>query len=44
MLRFIGGLLYFIGMLIMLWNTLRTIGGGQSVRVAIPGQLQGAAA
>ena len=44
MLRFIGGLLYFIGMLIMLWNTLRTIGGGHSVRVAIPGQLQGAAA
>jgi cytochrome c oxidase cbb3-type subunit 1 len=44
MLRFIGGLLYFIGMLIMLWNTVRTIGGGQSVRVTIPGQLQGAAA
>jgi cytochrome c oxidase cbb3-type subunit 1 len=43
-LRFIGGLLYFIGMLIMLWNTLRTMGGGHSVRVAIPGQLQGAAA
>ena len=43
-LRFIGGLLYLIGMLIMLWNTLRTIGGGHSVRVAIPGQLQGAAA
>ena len=43
-LRFLGGLLYLIGMLIMLWNTVRTIGGGHSVRVSIPGQLQGAAA
>ena len=43
-LRFIGGLLYFIGMLIMLWNTLGTMGGGHSVQVTIPGQLQGAAA
>ena len=43
-LRFLGGLLYLIGMLIMFWNTVRTIGGGHAVRVNIPGQLQGAAA
>jgi cytochrome c oxidase cbb3-type subunit 1 len=35
-LRLIGGLLYFGGMLIMLWNTLKTATNGRAVDVQIP--------
>jgi cytochrome c oxidase cbb3-type subunit 1 len=35
-LRLIGGLLYFIGMVIMLWNTFKTVSMGRSVEVRIP--------
>jgi cytochrome c oxidase cbb3-type subunit 1 len=35
-LRLIGGLLYFGGMVIMLWNTFKTISMGRSVEVRIP--------
>jgi cytochrome c oxidase cbb3-type subunit 1 len=35
-LRLIGGLLYFGGMLIMLWNTVKTVTQGRSVEVRIP--------
>ena len=35
-LRLLGGLLYLSGMLIMLWNTLKTATGGRSVIVTIP--------
>jgi cytochrome c oxidase cbb3-type subunit 1 len=34
-LRLIGGLLYLSGMLIMLWNTLKTATNGRSVNVNI---------
>jgi cytochrome c oxidase cbb3-type subunit 1 len=34
--RFSGGLLYLIGMLIMLWNTLKTATNGHAVEVSIP--------
>ena len=34
--RFSGGLLYLIGMLIMLWNTLKTATKGHAVEVSIP--------
>jgi cytochrome c oxidase cbb3-type subunit 1 len=34
--RFSGGLLYLIGMLIMLWNTLKTATNGHAVDVSIP--------
>jgi cytochrome c oxidase cbb3-type subunit 1 len=34
-LRLIGGLLYLGGMLIMLWNTLKTVTNGRSVTVNI---------
>jgi cytochrome c oxidase cbb3-type subunit 1 len=35
-LRFLGGLLYLSGMLIMLWNTLKTATNGNAVDVPIP--------
>ncbi|MDR0250159.1 MAG: cytochrome-c oxidase, cbb3-type subunit I [Burkholderiales bacterium] len=35
-IRLIGGLLYFLGMLLMLYNVLKTIGQGKSVDVAVP--------
>jgi cytochrome c oxidase cbb3-type subunit 1 len=34
--RFSGGLLYLIGMLIMLWNTLKTATNGHAAEVNIP--------
>ena len=36
MLRLLGGLLYLGGMLVMLWNVLKTATTGQSVNAAIP--------
>jgi len=35
-LRLLGGLLYLMGMLIMLWNTFKTVTRGRSVEVRIP--------
>jgi cytochrome c oxidase cbb3-type subunit 1 len=35
-LRFLGGLLYLTGMLIMLWNTLKTAAAGNAVSVLVP--------
>ncbi len=35
-LRLTGGLLYLGGMLVMLWNTFKTVTAGRSVTVAIP--------
>ena len=35
-LRLLGGLLYLTGMLIMLWNTFKTVTQGRSVEVRIP--------
>jgi cytochrome c oxidase cbb3-type subunit 1 len=35
-LRLVGGLLYLSGMLIMLWNTLKTATNGRAVDVLIP--------
>jgi cytochrome c oxidase cbb3-type subunit 1 len=35
-LRLSGGLLYLVGMLIMLWNVLKTATSGRSVTVTIP--------
>jgi len=35
-LRVIGGLLYLVGMIIMLWNTIKTAVAGRSVNVTIP--------
>jgi cytochrome c oxidase cbb3-type subunit 1 len=35
-LRLLGGLLYLSGMLIMLWNTLKTATAGRAVSVTIP--------
>jgi cytochrome c oxidase cbb3-type subunit 1 len=35
-LRLAGGLLYLTGMLIMLWNTIKTATAGRSVNVTIP--------
>jgi len=35
-LRLLGGLLYLTGMLIMLWNTLKTATAGRAVDVSIP--------
>jgi cytochrome c oxidase cbb3-type subunit 1 len=35
-LRLAGGLLYLVGMLIMLWNTIKTATAGRSVTVNIP--------
>jgi len=35
-LRLIGGLLYLSGMLIMLWNTLKTAFAGNAVSVQVP--------
>jgi len=35
-LRLLGGLLYFSGMVIMLWNTIKTVTQGRSVEVRIP--------
>ena len=35
-LRLVGGLLYFSGMLIMLWNTIKTVTQGRSLEVRIP--------
>jgi cytochrome c oxidase cbb3-type subunit 1 len=34
-LRLVGGLLYLGGMLVMLWNTLKTVTNGRSVNVTI---------
>jgi cytochrome c oxidase cbb3-type subunit 1 len=36
MLRLLGGLLYLGGMVIMLWNTLKTATSGRAVDVQIP--------
>ncbi len=38
-LRLLGGSLYFCGMLIMLWNTWKTVAAGRSVTVTIPATL-----
>jgi cytochrome c oxidase cbb3-type subunit 1 len=35
-LRFLGGLLYLSGMLIMLWNTVKTATNGHALDVQIP--------
>jgi cytochrome c oxidase cbb3-type subunit 1 len=35
-LRLLGGLLYLVGMVIMLWNTFKTVSKGRSVIVNIP--------
>jgi cytochrome c oxidase cbb3-type subunit 1 len=35
-LRLVGGLMYLIGMLVMLWNTYKTATSGKSVTVTIP--------
>ena len=35
-IRVCGGLLYLSGMIIMLWNVVKTAMGGQTVSVAIP--------
>jgi cytochrome c oxidase cbb3-type subunit 1 len=35
-LRLLGGTLYFVGMVIMLWNTYKTVMQGRSVDVRIP--------
>ena len=35
-LRLLGGTLYLSGMIIMLWNTLKTATSGRSVNVTIP--------
>jgi cytochrome c oxidase cbb3-type subunit 1 len=35
-LRLLGGLLYFGGMLIMLWNTFMTVSRGRAVHVDVP--------
>ena len=35
-LRLLGGLLYLSGMVIMLWNTIKTVSMGRSVEVQIP--------
>jgi cytochrome c oxidase cbb3-type subunit 1 len=36
LLRLIGGLLYLAGMLIMLWNVLKTVTAGQATTVPVP--------
>jgi cytochrome c oxidase cbb3-type subunit 1 len=35
-LRLLGGLLYLGGMLVMLWNTVKTATHGRSIEVQIP--------
>jgi cytochrome c oxidase cbb3-type subunit 1 len=35
-IRVCGGLLYLSGMIIMLWNVVKTVTSGQTVSVAIP--------
>ncbi|MDR0246797.1 MAG: cytochrome-c oxidase, cbb3-type subunit I [Burkholderiales bacterium] len=35
-IRLVGGVLYFLGMLLMLYNMLKTMGQGKSVDVAVP--------
>lgn len=35
-LRMLGGLLYLSGMLVMLWNTFKTVAAGRSANVTIP--------
>ena len=35
-LRLLGGLLYLGGMIVMLWNTYKTVMAGRSVTVSIP--------
>ena len=35
-LRLMGGLLYLSGMVVMLWNTLKTATGGRAVTVNVP--------
>jgi cytochrome c oxidase cbb3-type subunit 1 len=32
----LGGMLYLVGMLVMLWNTFKTATNGRSVSVTIP--------
>jgi cytochrome c oxidase cbb3-type subunit 1 len=34
--RFVGGLLYFGGMLVMAWNTWMTVANGRSVPATVP--------
>jgi cytochrome c oxidase cbb3-type subunit 1 len=36
MIRFLGGVLYLSGMVMMAWNTYKTIAAGKSVDAAIP--------
>jgi cytochrome c oxidase cbb3-type subunit 1 len=36
MIRLVGGVLYFLGMLLMFYNMIKTIGQGKSVDVAVP--------
>jgi cytochrome c oxidase cbb3-type subunit 1 len=35
-IRLLGGVLFFAGMLLMAWNTVKTIAGGKSVEARIP--------
>jgi cytochrome c oxidase cbb3-type subunit 1 len=35
-IRFLGGVLYLGGMLVMAWNVWMTVAGGRSSRVAVP--------
>jgi cytochrome c oxidase cbb3-type subunit 1 len=35
-IRFLGGVLYLFGMLVMLWNTIMTVVTGRSVSAPIP--------
>jgi cytochrome c oxidase cbb3-type subunit 1 len=35
-IRLVGGLLYFLGMLLMLYNVIKTIGAGKAVDVEVP--------
>ena len=35
-IRFLGGLLYLGGMLVMAWNTWMTVTGGRAVRIPVP--------
>ena len=38
-MRLTGGFLYFSGMVIMLWNTYKTVTAGRSITVTIPGTM-----
>jgi cytochrome c oxidase cbb3-type subunit 1 len=35
-IRMIGGLMYVSGMIIMLWNVIKTVQMGQAARIKIP--------